>query len=125
MYYNLKETEIRQIERIEEEYMRKVLKTRKSCPISSLYLALGQTPARFEIVKMRLLYLKYILEQPEESSISKILKLQVEKPKRGDWASSCQKDIKNLNLNLTFADIRTIKKTKFTQILKEKIGKVK
>ena len=45
----------------------------------------------------------------------------MEKPKQGDWASSCEKDIENLNLNLTFEDIRKIKKTKFTQILKEKI----
>ena len=70
---------------------------------------------------MRLLYLKYILEQPEESSISKILKLQIEKPTRGDWASSCQNDIEELNLKLTFEDIKSIKKTKYVQILKEKI----
>ena len=70
MYYNIKETELRHIERIEEDYMRKVLKTSKGCPITSLYLTLGQIPARFVIAKMRLLFLKYILEQPEESSLS-------------------------------------------------------
>ena len=84
MYYNLKESELRQIERIEEDYMRKVLKTTKGCPITSLYLALGQIPARFEILKMKLLYLKYILEQPEESTIYKVFKLQLENPKKGD-----------------------------------------
>ena len=47
LFYNLKENELRQIERIEEGYMRKILKTTKGCPITSLYLALGQTPARF------------------------------------------------------------------------------
>ena len=121
MYYNLKETEIRQIERIEETYMRKVFNTTKGCPIVSLYLSLGQTPARFEIQKMRLLYLKYILEQPEKSSIFKILKLQIENPTRGDWVSSCQNDIEKLNLKLTFEEIKAIKKTKYTQLLKEKI----
>ena len=35
MYYALKETELRQIERIEEPYMRKVMKTTKGCPNSS------------------------------------------------------------------------------------------
>ena len=50
MYYQLKETELRQLERIEESYLRQVLKTTKGCPINQLYLSLGQYPARFEIV---------------------------------------------------------------------------
>ena len=33
-YYNLKETELRQIERIEEGYMRQLLQTARGCPIS-------------------------------------------------------------------------------------------
>ena len=77
MYYNLKETELRQIERIEEQFLRKLLKTTKGCPIKSLYLEIGQTPARFEIMKMRLLYLKYILEQPKSSNIRQMLQLQL------------------------------------------------
>ena len=67
MYYALKETEYRQIERIEEDYMRKIMKTTKGCPLTNLYLELGHIPARFEIIKMRLLYMKYILEQPVPS----------------------------------------------------------
>ena len=84
MYYDLKETELRQIERMEEGYLRQVLKTSKGCPITELYLSVGQHPARFEIQKMRLLYLKYILLQDEESLISKFLQLQLEKPTKGD-----------------------------------------
>ena len=123
MYYNIKETEYRQIERIEEEYMRKVLRTTKGCPIISLYLALGQTPARFQIMKMRLLFLKYILEQQDESSILKMLDIQIENPTKGDWASLCKNDIQKLDLKLSFEDIKTIKKSEFKQLLKEKTRK--
>ena len=56
MYYNLKESEIRHIEKIEEEYLRKILKTGKGCPLSQLYLEMGIYPARYEIKKIRLLY---------------------------------------------------------------------
>ena len=38
MYYNLKESEIRQLERIEESFLRKVLNTTKGCPLVQLYL---------------------------------------------------------------------------------------
>ena len=98
MYYNLKETDLRQIERIEEEFLRKILKTTKGCPIMQLYLEVGQHPARFEIQKTRLLYLKYILEQNEDSNLQKMLNLQLENPTKGDWASTCVNDIKELNL---------------------------
>ena len=51
-YYNLKENEIRQIERIEENYLRKVLNTTKGCPIVQIYLEMGHIPARVEIQKI-------------------------------------------------------------------------
>ena len=44
-YYNLTERNLRNIERIEEIFLRKKLKTTKGCPISQLYLETGQWPA--------------------------------------------------------------------------------
>ena len=122
LFYNLKENELRKIERIEEEFMRKILKTSKGCPITSLYLVLGQTPARFEILKMRLLFLKYILEQPFDSIISRMFKLQLENPTRGDWASTCLKDLENLNLKLTLEQIKSMKKEKYKSLVKENVN---
>ena len=43
VYYNLKERELREIERIEENFLRKVLKTTKGCPLVQLYLEMGTT----------------------------------------------------------------------------------
>ena len=96
--------------RIEEGYMRQVLKTTKGCPITSLYSALGQTSARFIILRMRLLFFKFILQQPKESNIYKMLKLQLETPTRGEWASTCLKDIENIDLQLTLERIVLMKK---------------
>ena len=124
MYYNLKENELRQIERIDEGYLRKLLKTTRGCPITSLYLETGQMPARFEIMKLRLLYLKNILEQPEESKVKQMLKAQTEKPLSGDWASTCLKDIEKLKLDLTFEEIRKMTKKKYTIMIKESVREV-
>ena len=71
-YYDLKENELRVIERIEEGYMRKLVKTTAGCPIVQLYLELSQIPARFAIMRSRLLFLK------EDSRISLFVKLQLE-----------------------------------------------
>ena len=83
-YYDLKEQEIRNLERIEEEFLRELLKTSKGCPITQIYLEVGLIPARFEIIRIRLLFLKNILNQSEESMIVKIFKLQIESPVKGD-----------------------------------------
>ena len=114
MYYQLKETELRQLERIEESYLRQVLKTTKGCPINQLYLSLGQYPARFEIQKMRLLYLKYILHENETSLLYKFFTLQLEMPTKGDWVSSCLNDLKELKILQTFAEIKLMRKINLT-----------
>ena len=101
-YYNLTEVEIRQCERIEESYMRQLLHTKRSCPINQLYFELGQYPARFEIMKKKLLFLKYILEQSEQSTIHRFLFLQIQNPTKGDWASSCKQSLKELKIDYTF-----------------------
>ena len=112
-YYNLKENEIRQLERIEENYMRQLLKTKKGCPINQMYCELGQVPARFDIFKIQLFFLKNILSQEEDSMIRKFFQLQVENPVRGDWASSCLK-------NLSFKQIKEMSELKYTKLVKEK-----
>ena len=124
MYYDLKEKELRQIERIEENFLRKLLKTTKGCPITSLYLEIGQAPARFAIIKMRLLYLKYILEQPETSNISKMLNLQLKRPSSGDWVTTCIQNLEYLGIELTFEEIRNMSKKKYSEIIKERINQV-
>ena len=117
-YYNLKENEVRQLERIEENFLRKLFKTTSGCPISQLYLEAGHTPARYEAKRMRLLFLKYILNEKPESLINKFLHLQFEQPTRGDWASSCVQDLKELKIELSLKEIENMSKSKFNNLIK-------
>ena len=112
-YYNLKETEIRHLERIEEDFLRKILKTGKGCPISQLYLELGVYPARFEIQKLRLLFLKYILDQNENSLVKQFFDLQINQPRKGDWASQIQSDLKQLNITESLEELKSMTHSKF------------
>ena len=115
---------MRQLERIEETYMRKLVQTAKGCPINQLYCELGQMPARFHIMKQRLLFLKYILNQDPESMIYKVLFLQVSKPVKFDWAGTCVKDLKTLKINMNFEDIQKMQTNQFKNILKKKCKEV-
>ena len=120
-YYNLTETNLRNIERIEEGFLRKILKTQKGCPISQMYLETGQWPARFQIKKQRMLFLKSILDQDEQSMVFKFLKLQFQQPIKNDWVSTCKRDLEEMNIDLKFEDIRMMQKGIFLKIIKSKI----
>ena len=120
-YYDLSENQLRRIERIEENLMRKIFKTNKSCPIVQMYLEFGQYPARFEIKKMRCLFLKQILEQDQNSQIYRFFQLQLKNPIKGDWVSTCLSDLSDLQISETLEEIRDMSKTKFKKILKSKI----
>ena len=122
-YYGLTEQQIRQIERIEEEFLRKLFKTSKGCPIAQLYLESGHIPARFQIFKNRLLFLKYILEQDSNSLINKFLKLQLEYPIKGDWASSCLENLEYLEIKLEMEEIRKMKRNRFLSLIDNSIEK--
>ena len=63
-------------------------------------------------MKMRLLFLKNILEQPEKSNVRQMFDLQLEMPSHGDWTSTCMKDLKNLKIGLLLEEIRQISKQK-------------
>ena len=121
MYYDLKEKELRQIERIEEGYLRQIFKTSKGCPITELYLSIGQHPARFEIQKMRLLYLKKILHEDEDSQLLKFFQLQVKFPTKGDWASTSLADLKELNISKSLEEIKLMTNNQFKNLVKERV----
>ena len=109
VYYNLKESEIRHLERIEETYMRKLVETTKGCPINQIYLELGQTPARFDIMKQRLFFLKHIPDEDQNSLTYRVLFLQIVKPAKFDWVSTCEADWRKLKIEMNFEDIKPSK----------------
>ena len=122
-YYNLKENELRTLERIEEKFIRKLLKTSRGCPISQIYLETGHIPARFEIYRRRCLFFKDILDGNPESMIYKFIMVQHKHPTRGDWVSSCLRDLRYLDINFSLEEIQVLKKTEFRKILKQSIEK--
>ena len=90
----------------------------KGCPIVQMYLEMGQIPARFEVQKIRCLYLKYILHEEEESLLKKVFKLQLKDKSRGDWASTVLEDLKEFRITESFKEIKLMNVDKFRNMLK-------
>ena len=97
------------------------MKKSTGCPIVQLYLKTGHIPARFAIKKAKLLFLKTILEESEESLIHKFLTLQLKNPTKNDWASGCMQDMKDLEINLTLEKKKKISKYQVSRIIKKSI----
>ena len=75
-----------------------------------LYLSVGIIPARFQIMKMRLMFLKDILNENEQSMIRKFYELQLKNQRRGTGCqSTCAEKIKKLKINLSTEEIRQMK----------------
>ena len=120
-FYYLKENELRALERIEEVFIRKLLKTSSGCPISQIDLKTGHVPARFEISKRRCLFLKHILTENSESMIYKIV--MYKNQTRGDWLSSCFNDLKYLSIDFKIEQLQSMKKNELKQMLLRSIEK--
>ena len=100
------------------------MKTPRSCPTSQLYLEFGLWPARFELKKMRCLFLQQILKQEEQSQIFQFFDLQLKNPLKGDWVSMCMKDLSELEISETFEEIKNMTRSKYKNIIKSRIEKI-
>ena len=67
--------------------------------------------------------MKYFIEQDEASMMNKMLMLQLRQLTRGDGASTCFENIRQLEICETLEEIRSMKINQFRKILKEKIDK--
>ena len=67
------------------------------------------------------MYLKYILEQSEDSLLSKFFHLQLDEPTRGDWASKCLQDLDELKISETLDEIREMTHASFLSLIKSRL----
>ena len=120
-YVNLSEKEYRLIESTEENCLLKFLDSGSQCPRSILYLELGQIPARFQIKKLMLNYLQYLLQEDENTLMSKFFIAQCQNPIKNDWVSNIHSVKNEIDLDLTFEEIRKMKIQKYQNIVDSKI----
>jgi hypothetical protein len=122
-YYDLKESEIRQLERIEEDFLRELFKTSKGCPLTQLYLEGGIIPAKFEIIRIRLLFLKTILNQKQDSMLFKFFKIQLESSSKTDWTTTCMNNLEELKIEKSLDEIREMSDMKYKNLLNDRVRK--
>ena len=120
-WYGLTKKDEKTLEKVDEQLLRKILNCPAKTPKYLMYLELGCIPISFIIKSRRINYLKYILDQPEDSLMRKVFEEQNKNSKCGDWVNIVKKDIKKLNINLTFKEIQEMSKSAVGKLVKEKV----
>ena len=71
---------------------------------------------------MMLNFLHYILNQEADSLLFKVFEAQCRKRTKKDWISSVLSDLELLEINMTFAEIKNMKKCTWKSIIKTHIA---
>ena len=119
-WYNLSNTEIEELEKVDESLLRSVLKCPVSTPKEMLYLELGASPIRNTIRSRRLNFLQYILHEDKNSLIYSFLKAQFSEPSKQDWGETILNDIEDFGINLTLDEIEKMPQTTFKALVRKK-----
>ena len=116
--HNVKEIEWRALESTEEFVIQNFCGTLKSCGRHLLYLENGYVPARFQVKRQMLNHLHYILNQPQNSLLSRLYESQRKNPVKGDWASEVAQIVINFEINLSNHEIKHMKESQFKNLTK-------
>ena len=83
-----------------------------------LYLELACLPIRFILMSRRIMFLQTILQESETSLMHRFFKAQLSKPTKGDWCQAVLKSIRDLDLTLTFSQVKVMKKEDLQHVIK-------
>ena len=119
--HNMTENELRFVEKWEEDFLRDLLNTLRSCPRSQLYLECSVIPARFQIMKNRLMFFHNIKNMPPSTLIFQFVKVQELNAVKGDWIESVQQNLHELKLHFNDEELKNIPKKKFSFMIDKSI----
>ena len=93
------EVRISKLEKVEQNFMRRILKAHSKTPIEALYLELGIVPLRFHLMKRRILYLNDILNREDGELTKQVVKIQMERSSNGDFYELAAANQEELNIS--------------------------
>ena len=115
-WHGVTKAHIKALEAIDEDLLRKFLKSHSTTPKEFLYLEAGAVSIKWIIAQRRINFLKCILEKDSDELLLKVFKAQKEKPTTGDFVKLVEQDMSNLNV--TYEDITKNTKSDLKQKLK-------
>ena len=97
-WYGLTDEEIVELEKEEENLLRKFLECPSKTPKCMLYLETGCKPLRFHVMARRMMFLHYILKEDDKSLIKRFFNVQARNPGKNDWVLKVDEDLDFLKI---------------------------
>ena len=120
-WYGLKETEIEQLEQVDEMLLRKLFEVGQGCPKEMLFLETGSWPLRYTIMFRRLMFLHYIINEDKKSLIYRCLEAQMRNPVRNDWILTVWENFEELDIALDLETISILSIESYRKFLFKKL----
>ena len=120
IWYNLKQSEIEELEEVDRLLLRKIFNTQISCPKEALFLESGAIPIGIMIKSRRLNYLNYLVKENEDSMLSKFFHAQWNNQVKHDWTSQIRSDLDDFGIPGDLDYIRSKSKDSFKRLVKAK-----
>ena len=121
VWHPVTDTQLEILEKVDQNYLKKILKSHSKTPKEALYLETGLLPIRYVAMRRRLMYLHNILIKPENELIKKVYQAQETLPSKGDWFHQVMEDKNKLGLNISDFQISKMSKDQFKKLVVEAV----
>ena len=118
-WYNVTKSDLDELEKADEELLRKILECPLSTPKEMLYLELACLPIRFIIMGRRIMFLQYILKESNDSLINMVFQAQLANPVKDDWCQTARETLEELGLDLKLEEIKFMEKDRLKGLVKK------
>jgi hypothetical protein len=123
VWYGLSKTDIENFETVDNSLLKRILEAPCTTPTPMLFLELGCIPIRYIIISRRIMYLQYLLKQKEDSLLYKVFKAQMENPSKDDWTTQVEKDLDEIDLNISMESMKMMTKEEFSKKVRSAVNK--
>ena len=121
-WINITKQDIEDLDKPDTILKRKILSLSGNPSKCFMFLELGILPVKYVIMKKRMQFLHYILNENIDSMIVQVYNALKEDHKKGDFVQLTNLDRKDLDIELTDEDIQTIPKVTWKKYIKEKVN---
>ena len=108
--YGLTSDHVKMLEECDKSLLRRLLNVPITCSYEALFLETGCLPFKYILKGRRLLYYWTLLNKPEEELAKKVFNIQKQLSVTDDWVEQIEKDLAELEIVLSEAEIKELKR---------------
>ena len=118
---NICEKDIKKLNKPDKIFLNKLLGGEGNPSLSFMYLEMGILPLKYMLISKRLKFLKYILDENEETMVKQVYKTMKEESQVGDFVDLTKKDFKTVGIQMSEEEIKTESATRWKKVVNEKV----